>query len=222
MEEEEQERKNSSISRAWTFWIYFTLLVIFVVFSRRDTQKDIHDFIDTSEKSNRTDYISSCYVLTPKSNKDTYLYNAPNDVNKLKKVKTIVIPAKASVGNTLTEQKPNDDNKHSFYNEAISDSNVDFNNHITLSPNIDYPLNSQSTYLKVITLKDLYRYNPLGKSKSYFLAPVKYHQIAHHDDHTYTSRDFCYIKLSDYNLSFKSKYNISRSKETICLGYVNN
>lgn len=171
--------------------------------------------------SNRSDYIASCYILTPKTKQKAYLYDGPNKISKEETVGDIVIPANIAVGPTINKYE----NYTGIFDSAdLNDRNIDFENDLTLNPTYPYSLDEHRKYIKVITVRTLHKYKSIPGGKV-FIAPndkkfVPNNTATNTDYYTYSNKHLYYLKLSEFKLSFKKDYNISTTKKKICIGYI--
>lgn len=168
--------------------------------------------------SNRSDYIASCYILTPKTKQKAYLYDK---ISKEKTVGDIVIPAKIAVGPTINKYG---DYTGIFDSAYLNDINIDFENDLTLNPAYPYSLDEHRKYIKVITVKTLHKYKSMPGGQV-FIAPndkkfVPNNTVTDTDYYTYPNKHLYYLKLSEFKLNFKKDYNISTTKKRICIGYI--
>lgn len=174
----------------------------------------------------RYDYVKNCYLLTPKNKKKAYFYNGANSISKEKQVSDIVIPANVAVSTSVrsngTLLTPNTHKDDPFLSTGIS-NNINFENNITLNPDYLYPLNEHLRFIKVMPVKYLYAYKGTAASlttNQRYVVPVKQRVFDSSGD-TLPEQTLCYIDLTEYNIKYKSKYNISSSKSQICIGFVN-
>lgn len=175
-------------------------------------------------KANRSDYITNVYVLKPKNK--AHFYSGKNTVSQGKKVSTVIIPAKISVGRTVYDDEDLfTGNSHAgdpFLENLgkASDTNIDFPNKITLNSNHAYPLDQNSSFIKVIAVKQLYQYvRYFFSNRYYFVAPIKSNNRVDPED-SFNSQPTYYLSLNEFTLSYKKKYNVSRSKDQICIGFI--
>lgn len=177
---------------------------------------------ETGVYSNRSDYISSCYVLTPK--KKAYFYQGKNSVSNGSQVKTIVIPDKTAISRTVEDTSglftPNTNANDPFLT-AWSEhrTHIDLENNLTINSNYEYPLNENAQFIKVVPIKYLYRYKRNDfLSLKFFVAPTNAKYV---NDEDFPSHPIRYLKMSEFTLKYQKHYNISKSKDQICLGYIN-
>lgn len=180
------------------------------------------DFAKETNYTNRSDYVASCYLLTPK--KKAYFYKGENSVSRLKEVSNIVIPSNAATSTTVQSDEgfwtPNTHADDPFLTASGENNNhVDLDNNITLNPNHTYPLDENAKFIKVVAVKALYQYHSTSLKKYKFLAPVK-EQIVNDNSQDFGKQSTYYINLSEFKLSYKEKYNISKAKAQICLGFI--
>lgn len=200
-------------------------IALFLGFMCLESANNWNEIAKESNYTNRSDYVDSCYLLTPK--KKAYFYKGENSASKFKEVSNIVIPANAAISTTVHSNAyfsfllstPNTHADDPFLTAFGENNNhVDFPNNLTLNPNYTYPLNENAKFIKVVALRKLYRYKGLGFAKYTFLAPVKGNMVK--NDVEFSKQPTYYINLSEFKLNYKEKYNISKTKAQICLGFI--
>lgn len=174
----------------------------------------MHSIVQKNESTfKRKDYISSCYILTPKQRETAFFYEGLNTISKVRKVNEIIIPAKVTVGTTSSNPKSDFVHANAFFN-----SNVNLKDNLTINPKHEYPMDTKHNYIQIIWVKNLYQYNsPYSDS---FVAPTN-KKHGQDNNKVFRSNGVYYIRLSEYQMKFKPHYNISKTKASICLGYVN-
>lgn len=173
----------------------------------------VHSLIQEKSTFKRKDYISSCYILTPKQRETAFFYEGLNTISKVRKVNKIVIPSKVTVGTTSSNYKSDFVHAHAFFN-----SNVDLKDNLTINPRHEYPMDTKHNYIQIIWVKNLYQYK--SPSSDSFVAPTN-KKHGQDNNKVFRSNGVYYIRLSEYQMKFKPHYNISKTKASICLGYVN-
>lgn len=101
---------------------------------------------------------------------------------------------------------------------AFFNSNVDLKDNLTINPKHEYPMDTKHNYIQIIWVKNLYQYNSLYSDS--FVAPTN-KKHGQDNNKIFRSNGVYYIRLSEYQMKFKPHYNISKTKASICLGYVN-
>ena len=174
--------------------------------------------------ANRSDYITNVYVLKPKDK--AHFYSGKNTVSQGRKIGTVIIPTKISVGRTVYDDEGIfTGNSHAgdpFLENSgrARDTNIDFPNNITLNSNHAYPLDQNSSFIKVIAVKQLYQYVIYWFSnRYYFAAPIKSNNHVDPED-SFGSQPVYYLALNEFTLSYKKMYNVSRSKDQLCIGFI--
>lgn len=162
------------------------------------------------QEENRTEYVSSCYILKPKNKHYAYLYNDKNGMSKAKKVSEVIIPAKLSVGNTNYEG----------YSRAnpFRNNNVSLNNDLTISSDLAYPVKKNSGFIQVLPLNNLHQYTN-SRLDLTFVAPTNSKYEFLNRKKFKTSSNLEYLNLAEFNIKHEKLYNISTAKNAVCFGY---
>lgn len=196
---------------------FLGVLGVIFILSCFVVNNSVHSLIQEEEKENtfkRKDYISSCYILTPKQRETAFFYEGLNTISKVRKVNKIVIPSKVTVGTTSSNYKSN-----FVHGSASFNSNVDLKDNLTINPRHEYPMDTKHNYIQIIWVKNLYQYK--SPSSDSFVAPTNKKHGQDNNNKVFRSNGVYYIRLSEYQMKFKPHYNISKTKASICLGYVN-
>lgn len=226
--------KNKCITIVAYSMVAIAIILPFILYPRaKQQQAKLHDewyhqetgkHLPKHPTANRSDYITNVYVLQPKHK--AYFYSGKNTVSQGKEVGTVIIPTKISAGRTVYDDEGLfTGNSHAgdpFLENSgkVSDTNIDFPNKITLNSNHAYPLDQTKSFLKVIAVKQLYQYVAYWFSnRYYFAAPIKSNDHVDPED-SFNSQPIYYLSLNEFTLSYKKMYNVSRSKDQICIGYI--
>lgn len=235
----EEKEKRETIANKYIIAIGYLMLVVAIVIpfillpqakkSQLKLQDKVHyeatgRHLPKHPRSNRSDYITNVYVLKPKNK--AYFYSGKNTVSQGKEVSTIIIPTKVSVGRTVYDDESlftrNSHAGDPFLENTgrARDTNIDFPNNITLNSNHAYPLDQNSSFIKVIAVKQLYQYVIyFFSNRYYFVAPIKSNDRVDPED-SFSSQHTYYLSLNEFTLSYQKKYNVSRSKDQICIGFI--
>ena len=194
----------------------FILVTGFLLFALCFVQ--ISDNFSNKKDDGFTNYVDSAYILTPKNT--AYSYRDPNTIVKIDKVDKVIIPANLSIGQTVlsngTLLKKNTNKNNPFLIDTHDNSytRLSFNTNLTMST---YPY--QLTPVTNSTI-EVAKFDHLYKFNDYVLPNKTSNDFSAMDDVAKYKPSLEYLNLSQFNISYQKKYNITKSKGNIYIGYI--
>lgn len=180
--------------------------------------------IAQKQGSNKRDYITFCYTLTPK--KKAFLYLGRNAISKYKQINKVIIPSEVGAGKTVYDNRgwftPNTHKGDPFLENSGDDDRIDLDNNITINSHYAYSMNTHSKFIKIVVVNKLYKYinHYYFDKDTFFIAPIDKDYVNSSDG--FASQNTYYLRLSEFNITFSNYYNISKTKNLIGIGFVNN
>lgn len=174
-----------------------------------------------SEHKGKT-YIGSAYVLIPK--KKAYLYATPSQSIKYKSVNKIIIPVNQAISKSV-DYKPSKENAYFLDAEDVhldnkfNGGNVNYGSNLTQNMNYQYTPQIQNGYIKVGLINKLYKYDSTTFNSVMYVS--KSHFSEAKSARYQSSMDLFYLKLDEFDISYKTKQNMTKPDGIVCLGYVN-
>ncbi|WP_304682781.1 hypothetical protein [Lactobacillus taiwanensis] len=174
-----------------------------------------------SEHKGKT-YIGSAYVLIPK--KKAYLYATPSQSIKYKSVNKIIIPANIAISKSV-DYKPSRINAYFLDAENVhldnkfNGGNVNYGSNLTQNMNYQYTPQIQNGYIKVGLINKLYKYDSTMFNSVMYVS--KSHFSKAKSAMYQSSMDLFYLKLDEFDISYKTRQNMTKPDGIVCLGYVN-